>query len=208
MIIAVDGPAASGKGTIARRLAAHFDYAYLDTGTLYRAVGLGVLRTDGDPNDADAARVVAENLSLDLLDGDELRSGAVGAAASKVAAVPAVRAALLAFQHAFAAHPPGGEKGAVLDGRDIGTVICPDAAHKFFVTAELEIRAQRRFKELIERGETVIYARVLEDLRERDARDAGRTDAPMARAPDAWLIDTSELTPDQATAQALARISS
>lgn len=208
MIIAVDGPAASGKGTIARRLAAHFDYAYLDTGTLYRAVGLGVLRTDGDPNDADAARVVAENLSLDLLDGDELRSGAVGAAASKVAAVPAVRAALLAFQHAFAAHPPGGEKGAVLDGRDIGTVICPDAAHKFFVTAELEIRAQRRFKELIERGETVIYARALEDLRERDARDAGRTDAPMARAPDAWLIDTSELTPDQATAQALARISS
>lgn len=127
MIIAIDGPAASGKGTLARRLADHFDFAYLDTGKLYRAVGLGVLRLGGDPEDEDAAGDVARNLQPSQLDDDELKSDAAASAASKVAAIETVRAALLDFQKSLAANPPGGKKGAILDGRDIGTVVCPDA---------------------------------------------------------------------------------
>jgi CMP/dCMP kinase len=208
MIIAIDGPAASGKGTVARRLAAHFNHAYLDTGALYRAVALSVLRAGGDPNDADLAAAHARDLAPNLTEDPDIRSAESGAAASKVATVPEVRAALLAFQRTFAEHPPGGLEGAVLDGRDIGTVVCPDAARKIFVIAEVKIRATRRFKELLARGEAAIYARVLDDLRERDARDGSRADAPMRQAEDAMLLDTSHLDPDQAFDRARAFVNS
>jgi cytidylate kinase len=198
MIIAIDGPAASGKGTVARRLARHFGLAYLDTGALYRAVALSVLRAGADPSDPETAADHARNLDPALTEDPDIRTAASGAAASKVAAVPAVRVALLAFQRGFADHPPDGRAGAVLDGRDIGTVVCPDADRKIFVIADVEIRAERRFKELLGRGEAAIYARVLEDLRERDARDGSRADAPMRQAEDAMLLDTSHLDPDQA----------
>lgn len=203
MIIAIDGPAAAGKGTLARRLADELGYAYLDTGSLYRAVGVMVLRSGGDPEDTAAAADAARTLDQSILGSPELRTGEAGAAASKVAAVPEVRAALKDFQRGFATNPPGDAKGAILDGRDIGTVICPDADRKLFVTASVEARAERRFKELQERGEAAIYARVLQDMRERDARDAGRSDAPMVQADDAVLIDTSSMTPDEAFAAAL-----
>lgn len=203
MIIAIDGPAASGKGTLARRLADHFDFAYLDTGKLYRAVGLGVLRLDGDPEDEDAAGDVARNLQPSQLDDDELKSDAAASAASKVAAIESVRAALLDFQKSLAANPPGGKKGAILDGRDIGTVVCPDADVKLFVTASVEVRAERRHKELLQRGETSIYERVLEDLKERDARDSARAVAPLKPAEDATMVDTSAMDADQAFEAAL-----
>ena len=198
MIIAIDGPAASGKGTVARRLAAHFNLTYLDTGALYRAVALSVLRVGGDPNNANLAAEHARDLDPNLTEDPDIRTAESGAAASKVAIVPEVRAALLAFQRAFALHPPTGRDGAVLDGRDIATVVCPSAERKIFVTADLEIRATRRFKELLGRGEAAIYARVLDDLRERDARDGSRADAPMRQAEDAMLLDTTHLDPDQA----------
>src|SRR5690606_37106954 len=152
VVIAVDGPAGSGKGTLARRLAAHLGYAHLDTGLLYRAVGMSLLRAGRDPDDAGAAAAAARALSPDLLDDPALRADEAADAASRVAAIPGVRAALVAFQRAFAAAPPGGAAGAVLDGRDIGTVICPDADHKIFVDAAPEMRAKRRVKELRERG--------------------------------------------------------
>jgi len=204
MIIAIDGPAASGKGTVARRLAAHLNFAYLDTGSLYRAVALSVLRAGDDPSDPEVAAEHAMNLDASLTEDQEIRSARSGAAASKVAAVPAVRAALLAFQRDFAANPPGGPDGAVLDGRDIGTVVCPEAERKIFVTADVEIRATRRLKELLGRGEDAIYARVLADLRERDERDGTRADAPMRQAEDAMHLDTSHLDPDQAFERARA----
>ncbi|MEQ8332266.1 (d)CMP kinase [Nisaea sp.] len=207
MIIAIDGPAAAGKGTLARRLADHLGYAYLDTGSLYRAVAVTLLRRGADPEDAEAATDAARTLDLELLGSPDLRTGEAGAAASKVAANPDVRAALKDFQRQFAGNPPGGAGGAILDGRDIGTVICPDADRKLFVTASVEARAGRRFKELQERGEAAIYARVLQDMRERDARDAGRSDAPMKQADDAILIDTSSMTPDEAFTAALDVIS-
>jgi CMP/dCMP kinase len=194
MIIAIDGPAASGKGTVARRLATHLGYHYLDTGAIYRAVGLAVMRAGGDPADADLATLKAQTLDLALTEDPEIRTDAAGSAASKVGAVGAVRAALLQLQRDFAARPPG----AVLDGRDIGTVVCPTAAAKVFVTADVEERARRRHKELLGRGLPSIYARVLEDLQERDRRDAGRADAPMVQAPDAILVDTTRMTPDEA----------
>jgi cytidylate kinase len=208
MIIAIDGPAASGKGTIARRLAEHLNLAALDTGALYRAVALSVLRAGGDPDDAKTAEMHARALVPTIAEDPDIRTAATGAAASKVAAVTAVRAALLDVQRAFASRPPDGKAGAVLDGRDIATVVCPEAAHKIFVTADVEIRADRRFKELIGRGETAIYARVLDDLRERDARDASRADAPMRQADDAMLLDTSHLDADQAFERALAFVTS
>jgi CMP/dCMP kinase len=208
MIIAIDGPAASGKGTLARRLASHFNLAFLDTGALYRAVALSVLRAGGDPGNASVAAKHALSLDASLTEDPGIRTGATGASASKVAAVPEVRAALLALQRAFAETPPGGLSGAVLDGRDIGTVVCPDADRKIFVVADVEIRAERRFKELLERGEAAIYARVLDDLRERDARDGTRADAPMRQAEDAMLLDTSHLDPDQAFDRALAFVTS
>ena len=158
MIIAIDGPAASGKGTLARRLAEALDLAYLDTGSLYRAVGLGVLRAGGDPGRAADAVKAAQNLDLSAFSLDDLRSEAAGVAASQVAFLPAVRASLLEFQRRFAHNPPAGKAGVVMDGRDIGTVVCPDAPAKIFVTADMDVRVGRRVKELRDKGETVIEA--------------------------------------------------
>ncbi len=189
MIIAIDGPAAAGKGTLARRLAEHYGLRYLDTGALYRAVGLAVMRAGGDPEDAAAAEAAARKLDPGLMEDPELRAAGTGVAASKVAAVPGVRAALLDFQRAFAAQAPG----AVLDGRDIGTVVCPEADVKLFVTASPEVRARRRWLELKEAGEEVPFEEILAQVRERDARDMNRAEAPLRPAPDAHLLDTSEL---------------
>lgn len=203
MIIAIDGPAAAGKGTLARRLAAHFDFAFLDTGLIYRATGMKVARTGGDPADPAAAETAARSLSPEDMAASDLRSDVAAQAASKVAAIPAVRAALLDFQRAFAHNPPDGKKGAVLDGRDIGTVVCRDAPAKLFVTASVEVRANRRLKELRERGEAAIYAAVLRDMKERDERDSNRGVAPLEPARDAFLLDTSDLDAEAAFAKAL-----
>ncbi len=202
MIIAIDGPAASGKGTLAKRIAVHFGYPCLDTGLLYRAVARDVMAHGGDLEDEKAAAHAARTLDPRTLDDEGLRAPGVGDKASIVAKFPAVRTALLAFQREFAHRPPG----AVLDGRDIGTVVCPDADVKLFVTADLEIRARRRFGELTARGEVVEYERVLEIIRGRDARDAGRADAPMRAAEDALLLDTSKLDIDSALDAAIGLI--
>jgi cytidylate kinase len=195
MIVAIDGPAAAGKGTLARRLAAHFDFAFLDTGLLYRATALhlGGSAADGDPGDGAAAEAAARRVRAGDLDDPLLRSEAIGRLASAVAAVPAVRAALLQFQRDFAAAPPDGKAGAVLDGRDIGTVVCPEAAAKLFVTASPEARARRRLKELRDGGAEAIYERVLQDMQDRDARDSQRRNAPLRAADDALLLDTTDL---------------
>lgn len=203
IVIAVDGPAASGKGTLARRLATHFGFAYLDTGKLYRAVGLSVVRSGGDAEDEEAAEAAARTLDLAALDDPDLTGDEAAAAASKVGAIQGVRAALLDLQRNFAATPPDGAKGAVLDGRDIGTVICPEATAKLFVTADVEVRADRRHKELLNRGESSIYPRVLEDLKARDARDMNRASAPLRPAEDAEVLDTSALNVEQAFTEAL-----
>ncbi len=202
MIIAIDGPAAAGKGTLARRIAAAFDFAYMDTGSLYRATAKKVLDQAIDPEDTQGCTVVALNLTPEDLIVDGLRTEEVGQAASKVSVIPDVRAALLRFQRDVAASPPDGKAGAVLDGRDVGTVVCPDADVKFFVTASTEVRAERRFKELREAGEDAIYARVLEEMRERDERDTNRAVAPLKPAEDATVIDTSGLDADQVFEQA------
>ena len=203
MIIAIDGPSASGKGTLARRLARALDFAHLDTGLLYRAVAAKLLAAGQSADDPAAAQAMAEGIeAADLARGD-LRSEAVGRASSEVAALPAVRAALLAFQRRFAARPPDGRAGAVLDGRDIGTVVCPEAEVKLFVVADVETRAQRRHKELLERGEASIYPRVLQDLQERDARDSERQAAPLRPADDATVLDTSKMDADAALEAAL-----
>lgn len=201
-VIAIDGPAASGKGTIARAVAAALGFAHLDTGTLYRVVGLAVLKRGKDPGDPSAATSAVQALDLSLLEDRALRTAETGVAASKVAAIPAVRDALLEFQRNFAANPPGGQ-GAVLDGRDIGTVICPDATVKLFVTASPEIRANRRFLELQAQGSTRTLEDVLADIRSRDARDMGRAVAPLRQAADAHLLDTSHLAIETAVARAL-----
>lgn len=206
-VIAIDGPAAAGKGTLARRLAAHLNLAYLDTGLLYRAVGVAVLRAGGDPEDPQAAEAAARVLDPALFQDPELRLDHAGQAASKVAAIPGVRAALLDFQRRFAAQPPAGTAGVVLDGRDIGTVVCPDAPIKLFVTASVEKRAERRLKELRERGVATIQEAVLQDMKDRDARDSQRSVAPLAAAPDAYLLDTTDLDADRAFAAALSYIS-
>jgi cytidylate kinase len=203
VIVAIDGPAAAGKGTLARRLARHFGLAYLDTGLIYRAVGMGVVRQGGDPDDADTAERVAKALTPEDLEALDLRSDAAADAASRVSAIPGVRARLLAFQRDFAKNPPKGAKGAVLDGRDIGTVVCPDADVKLFVTARVEVRADRRFKELRERGLEAIHGRVLADMKARDARDSERAVSPLEPATDAFQLDTSDLDADQAFAAAL-----
>ncbi|GAA0594355.1 (d)CMP kinase [Caenispirillum bisanense] len=203
MVVAIDGPAASGKGTLARRLAQHFGYSYLDTGSLYRAVGFAVLQAGGDPADAATAEAPARRLDPALVTDDRLRTDAVAQAASKVAAIPEVRAALLDFQRRFAAEPPDGAAGAVLDGRDIGTVVCPDADRKMFVTASLDVRARRRFEELRGKGLDVIESAVLQDMVDRDARDAGRAVAPLAPAEDAMIVDTSDLDAEQVFALAV-----
>jgi CMP/dCMP kinase len=189
MIIAVDGPAASGKGTLARRLAAHFGLRHLDTGLLYRAVARQVLAAGGDLSDPAARLAAAHALDPADLDATGLRSQAMGEAASIIAADQEVRRAILAFQRDFAQAPPG----AVLDGRDIGTVVCPDADVKLFVIASAEERARRRHAELSAAGENVAYKDVLSDIRARDARDTSRTVAPLKPATDALLLDTTEL---------------
>jgi CMP/dCMP kinase len=194
MIIAIDGPAASGKGTLARRIAAAFGYGCLDTGLLYRAVARDVMESGGSLEDETLAARMARTLDASSLDDASLRLPGVGDAASVVAKFPAVRAALLDFQRQFAAQEPG----AVLDGRDIGTVVCPDAPVKLFITADVEVRAQRRFEEMRQRGEPVTYERVLEVIKRRDERDSGRADAPMKMAPDAILLDTTDLAIDAA----------
>ncbi|USQ96164.1 (d)CMP kinase [Caulobacter sp. RL271] len=193
-VIAVDGPAASGKGTIAGRLAALYGYPLMDTGLLYRAVGVAVLDGAGDLDDPIAAEAVARDLELSALDRAEVRTRAAGEAASRVAVHPGVRAALFDLQRNFADRQPG----SVIDGRDIGTVIAPHAPAKLFVTARPEIRAERRWKQLVGQGETVAFEDILADIHKRDARDGGRKDAPMTQAPDAVLLDTSEMTIEQA----------
>jgi len=195
-VVAIDGPAASGKGTLARRLAERFGFAHLDTGALYRATARLVLDAGGDPADPATAEAAARRVDPQLLADLQLRGAEVATAASVVAAIPEVRHALLALQRNFAAHPPAPGRGAVIDGRDIGTVICPAADVKLFVTASAEARARRRVKELREQGTTAIYETVLQDLNERDARDSGRQAAPLAVAPDAEVIDTTTLDAD------------
>jgi cytidylate kinase len=198
--VAVDGPAASGKGTIARAVAERFGLGYLDTGLLYRAVGLRALEaSDRGEILPETARAMAETLEPAHMEDPAIRSDRAARAASQVAAMPAVRAALREFQRGFAAR----EGGAVLDGRDIGTVICPEADVKLFVTAGLETRTERRLKELAARGESPDREAVWRDLAERDARDTARADAPLARAPDAHLLDTTDLTIEGAIAEAV-----
>ena len=206
MIVAVDGPSASGKGTVARRLARALGLVYLDTGQIYRAVAALVLAAGKDPADPDAALAAAQALTPADLERPNLRDEDVGQAASIVAAIPAVRAALLGFQRGFAQSPPGGANGAILDGRDIGTVVFPRADAKLYVTASPEVRARRRHEELIGRGADSIYARVLEDMKERDRRDESRAVAPSRPAPDALVLDTSSLDPDEVFETALAYI--
>jgi len=204
VIVAVDGPSASGKGTLARRLAAALDFAFLDTGLLYRAVGTAVLVAGGDPADPAAALAAARDLDLSELDPTALRRETAGQAASVVAVIPEVRAALRDLQRRFAAAPPGRKAGAVLDGRDIGTVVCPHAEVKIFLTASAEARARRRHKELLERGGASIYARVLAEMRERDRRDSERAVAPLKPAADAEILDTTDLDAEEAFRTALA----
>ena len=195
-IVAIDGPAASGKGTLARRLAERFGFAHLDTGALYRATARLVLDAAGDPADPATAEAAAHRVDPRLLADPRLRGDEVAVAASVVAAIPEVRHALLALQRNFAAQPPAPAHGAVLDGRDIGTVICPVADVKLFVTASTEARACRRVKELRAQGAAAIYESVLQDLNQRDARDSERQAAPLAVAPDAEVIDTTTLDAD------------
>jgi len=198
MIIAVDGPAASGKGTLARKIAERLNYAYLDTGALYRAVALATLEMAGEPSRVEsvmpAVDIIKRNLTTALLESPVLRKPEVSEAASKVAAIPEVRAALLDFQRDFAKNPPGDVGGAVLDGRDIGTVVCPNADVKFFVTANPEARAERRFKELLWTHPLITLERVLSDITQRDKRDSGREFAPTYPAGDAYLLDTTKLS--------------
>ncbi|MBG51221.1 MAG: cytidylate kinase [Rhodobiaceae bacterium] len=203
MIIAVDGPAAAGKGTLARALAAHYGFAYLDTGSLYRGVAHALLKDGLAPGDADAALKAAENLDPGLIDPVAIRTAEVGDAASIVAVMPPVRAAILAFQRHFAAFPPDGAKGAVLDGRDIGTIVCPDADIKLYVTASPEVRAKRRFLELQAAGSPLSEAEVLADVMARDKRDTERATSPLKPAEDAHLLDTSNLSIETAFGSAV-----
>lgn len=199
MIIAVDGPLASGKGTIARALARHFSLPHLDTGALYRATAVAVMDAGIDPADETATAAVARALDIAAIDETRIRTAEAGAMASRVAALPAVRAALYELQRDFALQPGG----AILDGRDIGTVICPDAEVKLFVTANAHTRADRRWRELAAKGDPISFEDVLAQTRERDARDAERADAPMRPADDATLLDTSSLSIDAAIAAAI-----
>ncbi|HST36674.1 MAG TPA: (d)CMP kinase [Allosphingosinicella sp.] len=202
MIIAVDGPAASGKGTIARALAAHFGLPHMDTGLLYRAAAFNLLEMGGDPESEFAAARAATDLSQIDFDDDELKSETVGGIASRISTYPLVREALLERQKRFAAQ----DGGAVLDGRDIGTVIAPEAEMKLFVTASSEARARRRFEELKGRGLDVHLEDVLADIKARDERDMGRDAAPLVVAEGAIVLDTSELAVDAAIAEAIAAV--
>ncbi len=198
VIIAVDGPLASGKGTIARALSARFNIPYLDTGALYRAVAVAMIDQGALPENVEAAERAARALDVALIDEVRVRTAGAGVAASVVSAHTPVRAALLDVQRRFAAQPGG----AILDGRDIGTVICPDADAKLFVTASEETRARRRQAELARRGEDMSFEQVLDQLRQRDARDAGRASAPMVKAEDAVELDTTEMSVSEAVCAA------
>ena len=207
MIIAVDGSAASGKGTLAKRLAAHFDLAHLDTGGLYRALALYLMRQriSAEIADETAAAAAIANLDLRLIDDPVIRDDAVAHMASVIAAMPAVRAGFLRLQRDFASTPPVGS-GAILDGRDIGTVVLPDAPIKFFIDADIKIRARRRTNELQAAGQSVMFRDVLADMQARDARDRGRTIAPLRAVEDATQINTSDMDADQVFVAALAYI--
>lgn len=194
MIIAIDGPAASGKGTLAKRIADHFGYHHLDTGLIYRAVARDVRAVDGALDSAEDAGKAARELDPATFDDPTLRHPGIGNAASVVAQIPAVREILRAFQRKFAAQPPG----AVLDGRDIGTVVCPDADVKLFIVADTEVRAERRYLELVNRGEAVDQDEIFDQIARRDKRDRERADSPMKAAADALLLDTTKLGIDDA----------
>jgi cytidylate kinase len=196
MIIAIDGPAGAGKGTLANRLAEHFGLAKLDTGLLYRAVGMKVVRSGSDPENEPHATIIAQGLTASDMEAAGLRTEKAGSAASKVAVFPGVRNALLKFQRNFATNPPGTAKGAILDGRDIGTVVCSDADVKFFITAVVEVRAERRYRELLGRDGDTDYDHVLEDMKIRDARDQNRNTSPLLASHDACKIDTSGMDAD------------
>ena len=211
-IIAIDGPAASGKGTLSRNIAEALGYAHMDTGALYRAVGFEILEANGDPEDETDASTAAETLTKKIttasspsfiLHNPKLRGDDVAQAASKVAAIQTVRDVLIDLQHNFAQSPGNSYKGTVLDGRDIGTVVCPEANVKLFITARDEIRAERRTKELHSRGIEATYEAVLRDMQARDTRDAERQTAPMKPATDAIVLDTSDLGEDEVFEKAL-----
>jgi CMP/dCMP kinase len=207
VVIAVDGTAASGKGTLAKKLAAHFHFAHLDSGALYRLTALAVLDAKGDPKDPADALKGAQSIDLSLAGDPAIRTDVVGQAASQVAAIGAVRQALLDFQRSFLASPPGGSPGAVMDGRDIGTVICPEATAKLYIDARPELRAHRRWLELKGMGIVRDEAGLLSELNARDAADKSRPISPLIQAPDAALLDTSDLGIDAAFAAALALVS-
>jgi cytidylate kinase len=201
-IITIDGPAASGKGTLARRLAAHLNYFYLDTGKIYRLVGLRVEELGIIPEDnlhavVQLAKDLAHHFTLDMLENPELKSDEAGQMASRCSQYPEVRSAVLDLQRSLANNPPMGLKGAVLDGRDCGTVICPNATHKFFIIADVEMRAKRRYEELQNLGEITNFEDVLSDMRARDNRDMNRVTAPLKPADDAMTIDTSKMNVDK-----------
>ena len=196
MIVAIDGPAASGKGTIAKKLAEYFNLSYLDTGILYRAVALQMLTKGMNEKDSQSAEKVARQVSIASIDHTGIRTRAVSDLASKIATIPGVRQELLDRQRRFAQNPDPGKDGAILDGRDIGTVVCPHADFKIFIMADLEIRAKRRWKELLQSDPTVIYCEVLEEMRSRDERDTNRKDAPLAVTSGALVIDTSNKSID------------
>jgi cytidylate kinase len=211
IVIAADGTAASGKGTLATKLAEHFGFPHLDSGSLYRLVALHVADAGGDPGSEGDAVLAARTLTPEAIeavrqDDVRIRSADIGHAASIVSAFPGVRQALLQFQRSFAAQPPGGASGAVIDGRDIGTVICPDATAKLFVDAKPQVRAHRRWLELKARGETADEAKLLAEIVERDKRDRERAVSPLKLAPDALLLDTTHLDIDAAFAAALALV--
>ena len=189
MIILIDGPAASGKGTVAKRMAKHLGLVYLDTGSIYRAIGFNIIAKGLSPEDHKVAVEAAKKLTPGDLKNEHLYDEGVGNAASIVSAIPMVREILLGFQRDFASHPAG----AVLDGRDIGTVICPDANFKFYITADIKARAMRRFKQLQSKGNAVIYQAVLQDLQKRDERDTRRIIAPLVAAKDSIHIDTTDM---------------
>jgi cytidylate kinase len=204
IVIAVDGTAASGKGTLAKRLAQHFGFAHLDSGALYRLTALAVLEAKGDPkNETDALRG-AQTIDFNLAGDPRIRTDIVGTAASRVAAIPAVRAALLDFQQSFLVHPPGGSPGAVMDGRDIGTVVFPTADCKFFVTASAAERARRRAHEI--GAPEADLTGIQRDIEARDRRDSERAHAPLRAAPDAETVDTTGLTADEAAERLLKRV--
>lgn len=210
-IITIDGPAASGKGTLARRLANHLDYFYLDTGKIYRLIGARAYHLNLDTNEneqkiAKLAQDLSHDFDISMMDNPELKQDHIGQMASKVAALPLIRIAVLDLQRHLANHPPMNKKGTVLDGRDCGTVICPNADHKFFITADTETRAKRRFEELKSNGDKTTYETVYRDMLIRDERDTNRAAAPLIAAEDAVMIDTSLLNADEAFGVVLEKI--